>query len=74
MTPDQLAFIRLHQAGSDWVEEWRHLFQGAMIRAKTVKGKTATIARDAVQALIDAGLMKPNHGGSFYVTEAGKLI
>ncbi len=75
MTPEQLHFVRLHQPTShDWVEAWQHLFQGAMIRARTCKGKTATLARDAVQALVDAGLMTPSYGGSFYLTDEGKRV
>lgn len=73
MSPEQIAFIRLHQ-GSDWVEETRHLFQGAMIRAKTKLGKTATLARDAVQTLVDMKLIEPSYGGSFRVTDEGKRI
>lgn len=74
MTPDQLAFLRLHQVGSDWVEEWRHLFQGAMIRARTKRGKCATLARDAVQGLVDMGLMVPSYGGSFHLTDEGRRV
>jgi hypothetical protein len=75
VTPDQLAFVRIHQATShDWVEAWHHVFQGALIRARTVRGKTASLARDAVQGLVDAGLMVPSYGGSFYLTEEGKRV
>lgn len=75
MTPDQIAFIRLHQATShDWVEAWHHVFQGALIRARTVRGRTASLACDAVQSLIDKGLMVPGYGGSFVLTEEGKRI
>lgn len=71
LSPDALHFLRLHR---DAVEEWRHLFQGAMIRARTFRGKTATLARDAVQGLVDAGLMVPSYGGSFYLTDEGKRV
>jgi hypothetical protein len=76
LDPDALAFLRLHQvtSSSDYVDEWRAIFQGAMIRAKTHRGKTATLARDAVQALVDAGLMQPSYGGTFYLTEEGKRV
>ncbi len=74
---DQIAFVRLMQFAihnSDYVEEWRHLFQGAMIRATTVRGRKATLQCDKVQALVDAGVLMPSHGGSFYLTDAGRLV
>ncbi len=74
---DQFSFIRLLQLSirsSDYVEEWRHLFQGAMIRATTVRGNRATLQRDKVQALVDAGVLMPSHGGSFCLTDAGRGI
>lgn len=73
--PDQLAFVRLHQRAittSDYVDEWRHLFQGAMIRARTVRGARATLQRDKVQELVDMGILCPSHGGSFYLTDLGR--
>lgn len=75
LTDDQLAFMRLMQLAirsADYVAEWRHLFQGAMIRATTVQGKRATLQRDKVQSLVDMGLLSPSHGGSFYLTETGR--
>jgi hypothetical protein len=75
LEPDQLALVRLMQLAihsSDYVAEWRHLFQGAMIRATTVQGKRATLQRDKVQALVDAGIISPNWGGSFYLTDMGR--
>lgn len=75
LSDDQLAFVRLIQISihsTDYVAEWRHLFQGAMIRATTVQGKRATLQRDAVQSLVDMGLLSPSHGGSFYLTETGR--
>lgn len=77
LSADQIQFIRLLQLSlhqSDYVEEWRHLFQGAMIRATTVRGKRATLQRDAVQSLVDQGLLMPSHGGSFYLTDLGRGI
>ncbi len=77
LDPDQLAFVRLMQRAihaSDYVEEWRHLFQGAMIRARTVRGNRATLQRDKVQALVDAGLLSPSSGGSFHLTDLGRGI
>ena len=79
LTDDQFSFIRLLQLSirsSDYVNEWRHLFQGAMIRATTVSGKRATLARNAVQELVDADLLRPSHSGdySFYLTDAGRLV
>ena len=74
MTPEQIAFVRLHQTGTDWVEEWRHLFQGATIRAKTRLGKFASLPVNAVQSLVDMGLMLPGHGGSFELTSEGRKI
>jgi hypothetical protein len=74
---DQLALVRLMQfaiRSSDYVAEWRHLFQGAMIRATTVRGKRATLQRDAVQGLVDSGILMPSHGGSFYLTDLGRGI
>ena len=74
---EQIAFVRLMQLAvhtGDYVEEWRHLFQGAMIRATTVRGRKATLQCDKVQALVDAGVLMPSHGGSFYLTDAGRGI
>jgi hypothetical protein len=77
LTPDQLAFVRLLQLSihqSDYVAEWRHLFQGAMIRAVTNKGRKATLQRDKAQSLVDMGLMRPDVGGTFYLTDLGRGI
>jgi hypothetical protein len=77
MSPDQIAFVRLHHAhkhSNDWIEETRYLFQESMIRVKTRLGKRATLARDAVLMLIDTGFMVPSHGGSFVLTDKGKAI
>jgi hypothetical protein len=76
LTPDQIAFVRIHQTGvgHNYVSEWKHVFLGATIRATTNKGKTATLDRDAVQELVDAGLMTTGYGGSFHLTDAGKAL
>jgi hypothetical protein len=77
LSPDQLALVRLMQLAirtSDYVHEWRWLFQDSMIRAVTVRGKRVTLARDAVQALVDWGLLSPSVGGSFYLTDLGRGI
>lgn len=74
MAPEQLALVRLLQRArsDDYVEEWRHLFQGAMIRARTAKGRTCTVARDRVEELVSAGIVAPSWGGSFYLTSKGQ--
>lgn len=77
LNDDQIAFVHLMQSAirqSDYVEEWRHLFQGAMIRATTVRGRKATLQRDAVQSLVDMGILTPSYGGSFYLTDLGRGI
>ena len=74
LAPEQLALVRLMQHGHDYVAEWRHLFQGAMIRATTAKGRHATVTRDGLDELVTSGIMVPGYGGSFALTETGKLL
>lgn len=69
---DALRFIRLHQR--HFVERWQALFGGAMVRATSDRGVTATVRLETVEALIAAGLLQPGWGGSFNLTEAGKAI
>lgn len=77
LSDDQLALVRLMQLAirsSDYIHEWRWLFQDAMVRAVTVRGKRVTLQRDAVQGLVDMGLLRPDVGGMFYLTDLGRGI
>lgn len=77
LTLDQLRFIRIHQIadGSEYVEQWREVFGGATIHAKTNRGKVATIAKFEADALVTAGLLgKGWDQRSFYVTDLGRKI
>lgn len=71
MTTDQLRFIRLHQRYL--VAETRELFQGAMVRARSDRGITATLRLDELEDLIAAGLVAPRNG-AFAVTEQGRAV
>lgn len=77
LSDDQIRFVRLHQlaiGGSEYVEEWRHLFSGATVRARTNRGRTACCPKEEVDGLVAAGLMTIGYGGSFYLTDAGRKI
>lgn len=74
MTLDQLALVRLLQLQHDYIEEWRELFQGAMIRARSHRGRTVTVTLYDLESLITAGFLSPGYGGSFILTEAGRAI
>jgi hypothetical protein len=67
-----IRFIRLHQR--HFVERWQAVFQGAMVRATTDRGVTATVRLDELEGLVEAGLLAPGWGGSFVLTERGKGI
>lgn len=69
---DALRFIRLHQR--HFVEKWQAIFGGAMVRASTDRGVTATVRLDELESLIEAGFLRPGWGGSFTLTEAGRGI
>jgi hypothetical protein len=73
---DQLRFLRLHQlgAGREYIEEWRYLFQGATIRARTSRGRTAAASRDEVGEMVAGGLLGEGWGGSFFVTDEGRRL
>lgn len=71
MTIDQLRFIRLHQRCL--VAETRELFQGAMVRAVSDRGISATLRLDELEDLINAGLVAPRNG-AFAVTEQGRAV
>ena len=72
LTQDQLRFIRLHQRY--FVERWQALFGGATIRATSDRGITAAVRLDELEDLIGAGLLQPGWGGSFNLTERGKMV
>jgi hypothetical protein len=72
MTQDALRFIRLHQR--HLVERTEALFQGAMVRARSDRGVTATVTLGEVEGLIAAGLIAPGWGGSFQLTEMGREV
>lgn len=72
LTDTALRFIRLHQR--HFVEKWQAIFNGAMVRATTDRGVTATVTVDELQSLVEAGLLQPDYGGSFQLTERGKGI
>lgn len=72
LTHDALRFIRLHQR--HFVEKWQAIFGGAMVRASTDRGVTATVRLDELESLIEAGFLQPGWGGSFTLTEAGRGI
>lgn len=67
-----IRFIRLHQR--HFVEKWQAVFQGAMVRATTDRGVTATVRLDELEGMISAGLVQPGWGGSFVLTDEGKAI
>ena len=71
---EQLQLVRLMQLTHDFVAEWRQLFQGAMIRARTDRGRTCTVTLGAIEELLAAGVIAPGYGGSFVLTETGKAI
>jgi DNA replicative helicase MCM subunit Mcm2 (Cdc46/Mcm family) len=70
MTDDQLRFLRLHQR--HLVERTQAIFQGAMVRAVSDRGVTATVRLDELETLLEAGVMTQAHGGAFTVTEQGR--
>lgn len=72
LSPEQLRFLRLHQ--DHFVERTQKLFEGAMIRATSTGGKTATIRLDELESLVGAGLMRPDWGGAFKVTVEGAQL
>lgn len=75
LSADQAALLQImHPGNSHYVEEWRTVFQGAMVRATTSKGRKVTIHLYELEALISAGLIVPGYGGSFALTERGKAI
>lgn len=70
LTTDQLRFIRLHQR--HLVERTQVIFQGAMVRAVSDRGVTATVRLDELESLLADGVMAQAHGGAFTVTESGR--
>lgn len=71
--PDSaLRFLRLHQRY--FVERWQAIFQGAMVRATTDRGVTATVRLDELERMVEAGLLRPGWGGSFVLTDEGKRL
>ena len=72
MNDTAIRFIRLHQR--HFVEKWQAVFQGAMVRATTDRGVTATVRLDELEALLSEGLLQPGWGGSFMLTERGREI
>jgi hypothetical protein len=72
LTDSQLRFVRLHQR--HFVEKWQHIFRGAMVRATSDRGMTATLRAEELGSLIDAGLMAQGWGGSIYLTAEGRGI
>jgi hypothetical protein len=72
VTREQERFLRLHQRRL--VERTQPIFQGAMVRATSDRGETATVRIDELEALVGAGLLAPAWGGAFVVTEMGRGI
>lgn len=72
MTPSQERFVRLHQR--HFVERCQKLFQGAMVRATTDRGMTATVRLDELESLVASGVVAPAHGGLFVVTPEGARL
>lgn len=72
MTTNQLRFIRLHQRYL--VERVQEIFQGAMVRATSNHGVSATVRLDELEDLIGSGVMAVGWGGSFYLTEQGRAL
>lgn len=64
-TIEQARFLALHAAP---VTKWQWLFSETMLRATTDTGATATIWRDALDELIDQGLMRWGHGQQVCLT------
>lgn len=73
LTPDQLRFVRLHRQEHDYIEEWRELFGGGTIRARTNWGRVAAICKPMLDDLICAGLLMKQCGG-FYLTAKGNAL
>lgn len=68
-SPDQLRFLALHS--HHLVDRWRWLMQGSLLRA-WAGGRTATLSRREVDALIEAGLLFKCAGFSVGLTDLGK--
>lgn len=66
---DQLRFLRLHQR--HLVERTQTLFGGAMVRAVSDQGVSATVRLDELEGLVHGGLLVPTHG-AFVCTEQGR--
>lgn len=76
LADDERRFLELHKigGGSEYITEWREMFGGGTIKAKTNKGRVAALSRARVDALIADGLMGTGWGGSFHVTEKGRAV
>lgn len=66
LTSEQKRFVWLHERV---VVKWHWLFGGALLRAYTSEGATATISRSALQALIDEGVMRNGYGFDVHIRD-----
>ena len=70
MTPTQRTFLAFHV--SHTVERWRWHFLGTQLRAHAGR-RTATIWKDELDALLEAGLMFKGAGcADVHATETGR--
>lgn len=73
MTPEQQRFIALH--ANHVVVRWEWRMKETQLRAHTERGFKATISRDAVDELVDAGLLEWGFGcADCRLTETGKSM
>lgn len=72
LTDSKLRFVLLHQR--HFVETWQALFGGAMVRARTDRGVTATLTEQEVHELVRDGIMTRGWGGMMHLTDAGKIV
>ena len=73
LAPDALQLVYLMQRAA-YIAKWQELFQGAVIRATTDRGRVATVRLEDIEALLAAGAIERAHGGSFVLTETGRAI
>lgn len=73
LQPAQLELVRMMQRCA-YVAKWQEMFQGAMVRATTDRGRTCTVRLEDIESLLLAGVIERAWGGSFVLTETGKAL
>lgn len=71
LTHTQIRFLRLHQR--HFVNTWKELFQGGMLRAATERGTTATVSALEALEMAEAGLITVEQG-AVNLTAAGWAV